>query len=256
MRDLAVAVDLIWALTWRQFTPRNRREGFRLLWIFLEPIGQTAVLMIIFALIGRAPSYGDSFALFLLTGIIVLTAFSDTSMLVRGAISGAAAASRPPALGLFHNAIAQVVFKAVVVVLYTATLLWAVGVVERVPTAPAHPERLVAALALTMLMSFGVGLLRAWAMIFLPAVERVYAILTRALLFISGVFYVPSFMPPQLRDLLAWNPVLHAVELVRLGVYEDYPSIVFSADYLTGVALGVAALGVGLLWMRRARLMG
>ena len=253
---MSVAIDLIWALTWRQFLPRNRQERLRLLWVFLEPIGQTVMLMLIFSLIGRAPSYGDSFALFLLTGILVLTVFSNGSQLVMGAVASAASGTRLPAVGLFHEAIARLLFKAIVAIIYTTVLLWGVGVVERIPTAPVHPMRLAAAFGLLLMMTFGIGLLRAYAVRFVPVIERLYVILSRVLLFISGVFYVPSFMVPPLRDWLAWNPVLQAVEMVRLGVYAEYPTIVFSLDYLIAVALGTTALGTALLWMRRSVLMG
>lgn len=256
MQAFLAALDLIWALFWRQFLPRNRRDGLRLMWIFLEPIGQTAVLMVVFTLIGRTPMVGDSFAMFLLSGIVVLTTFSSGCQAVMGAVAAAGAPSRLPALGLFHEAIARLLFEFFVVAIYFSVLLWGIGVIDRVPTAPAHPLRMVAAFALLFCMSFGVGALRAYAARFAPGVERLYTILSRGLIFVSGIFYVPSFMAPQLRDFLAWNPILQAVELMRLGLYPDYPTIVFSADYLIAFALGTAALGCGLLWRQRAVLLG
>lgn len=253
---LAVALDVIWALTWRQFTPRNRQEKLRLLWVFLEPVGQMMILIVIFRLIGRAPSYGDSFALFLLTGILILTLFTTSSQLVMGAVAGLSSPSRLPTIGLFHEAIARLLFALITAGIYTAFLMWCVGVIDRVSVGPAHPPRVVGAFLWIGTAAFGVGLIRGYCALYLPPVERIYAILSRGLIFVSGVFFAPSFMPPQLRDLLAWNPVLHGVELMRLGVYAEYPTILYAPDYLMGFALGTTALGTMLVWRRRAELLG
>lgn len=253
---MATSASLIWALTWRRFAPQNRRDGLRLVWVFLEPVGQIAVLMVIFSLIGRAPAYGDSFALFLLTGIAVLNLFTSTSQSVAGAIQGLNSAGRLPPVGMFHEAIARVLFALIIVAIYLPALMIGIRIVERVDVGPHHLPPILGALLLTALMAFGVGLLRGYATIFASAIERVYVILSRALLFISGVFFAPSFMPPQIRELLVWNPILHAVELLRLGVYAEYPTIVYDGRFLTWFALASTALGMTLVWRRRAAIMG
>ncbi len=255
-RTLLDSANLVWILLWQGFVPRSRRDGAKLVWIFLEPIGQMAVLMAIFSLIGRTASYGNSFVLFLLTGIVMLTLFTAGSQLVLGAIMGLSSQTRLPAIGLFHEALARIAFKLLVAATYTAALLWGVGAWEGIETWPAHPLRVAGAFFWLGLLAFGVGLLRGYAALFLPALERFYAILARGLIFVSGVFFMPSFMPPQYRDLLAVNPVLHGVELMRLGVYAEYPTIVYDAAYLQNWSLATTALGAALIWCRRADILG
>lgn len=209
-----------------------------------------------FSLIGRMPAYGPSFALFLLSGVATLTLFTAGSGLVSGAVYGLRSSTRLAVIGLFHEAVARTLFNLIVTVIYSAVLLFAIGALQRIDAAPHHVERVAAGFFWTALMGFGVGLLRGYATLFAPVFERLYAILSRVLLFVSGVFYMPSFMPPQLREWLVLNPVLHGVELVRLGLYDQYPTIVYAPDYLRGFALGVTLLGVTLLWRRRAEVMG
>ena len=253
---LRTALDVIWGLTWRQFTPKSRREGFQLLWVFLEPVGQMVILILIFSLIGRVPGYGDSFALFLLTGIVMLTLFTNGSQLVKGAVVSLASPGRLAAQGMFHEAIARIFFKLIVAAIYTPILMIGVGILERVEVMPQNLLQFFGAFFWVGLMAFGVGLLRGYATLFAAPVERIYAILSRGLIFVSGVFFAPSFMPPQLRDWLAWNPLLHGVELMRLGVYAEYPTIVYAPDFLSGFAMGTTALGMALIWRRRAAIMG
>lgn len=249
------ALNLIWTLFWQDFTPRNRRESFKLVWAFAEPAGQLLVLIAVFSLIGRLPGYGNSFALFLMTGIIVLTTFTQTATQVMSAVQGLKGSNRLAAIGAFHEALARLAFQMVVAMFTLIILAVAIAVFTHVETTPHHLHRVGAAFAATALLAFGVGLIRGWAMTFLPFIERVYTILARVLLFVSGVFYVPSFMPPQIRDWLALNPVLHGVELMRLGFYNQYPTIVFSPDYLLTVGLGATSLGMMLVWRNRAQLM-
>lgn len=249
-------LNLVWTLLWRNFLPRNRRESFRLFWVIAEPTGQLAVMIILFSIIGRTAGYGRSFALFLLTGIALLTLFSRGSQVVASAVKDLSSPARLPAIGVFHDAIAKILFEAIVAIAYFVIVAAGIAALQDTPVARQHPERAAAAFLWTALAAYGFGLLRGYMMIAAPPVERIYAILARVLIFVSGVFYVPSFMPEPYRSWLSWNPVLHGVELLRLGVYDQYPTIVYSPDYLIGFALGTTAFGMALVWRNRVRMLG
>ncbi len=249
-------LNLIWTLLWRSFLPRNRRESFQLVWVFAEPIGQLAIMIVVFSIIGRTAGYGNSFALFLLTGIGMLTLFTRGSALVSSSVIGLSGATRLAAVGMFHEPIAKALFKLIVTVTFFVALSYGVSIVSRTRTMPFHPLIVAEAFFWGTLMCFGVGLLRGWASLFMPPIERLYTIFSRVLIFISGVFYVPSFLPDPYRGWLSWNPVVHVVERLRLGVYDQYPSIVFDPGYLMAVSLGSTAFGMALLWRRRAQIMG
>ncbi len=227
----------------------------RCLWVVVEPAGQLAVLILIFTLIGRLPSYGDSFALFLLTGVVMLTIVTRGAQLVTGAVLGLRSPNRLATIGLYDEAVARVLFMLTTAVIYSSALIWAIGAWERQQFFPAHPERVASAFFWAGMLAFGVGLLRGYASRFLPLAERIYAILSRGLIFVSGVFFAPSFMVPQIREILAWNPVLHAVELMRLGMYDEYPTIVYDHVYLASWGLCATALGLGLLWRGRRKVL-
>ena len=59
-------------------------------------------------------------------------------------------------------------------------------------------------------------------------------------------------MPPQIRDFLYYKPVLHIIELFRLGMYDQYPTIIFSQLYLSLFCLISVSLGATLIWHKRA----
>lgn len=249
-------LNLVWVLFRLSFLPRSRRQSFQLVWVFAEPVGQLAVMILLFSLIGRTPGYGDSFALFLLTGIVMLTLFTRGAALASSAITGLSNTVRLPGVGMFHEALAKVLFELVVTAVIMVSLTVAIGAFEGRDVAPYHPLRAAEAFFWCALLAFGFGLLRGYAVQALPVAERIYVILSRVLIFVSGVFFVPSFFPDPYRTWLAWNPILHAVELLRLGMYDQYPTLAYDPLYLRGAALGSTALGMAALWRRRALFMG
>lgn len=255
MGRTATSLNLIWVLTWLKFLPRSRRESAKLFWLFAEPAGQLSILIILFTFIGRSPAYGTSMALFLLTGIVMLNFFQVGSGMVMQAMIQSSNKLRLAPIGVYHDAIASSFFKLITALGYTTILLIGIWFVQGIDVVPKHPLIALQAFLWCTVACLGMGLLRAYVTKFLPLVERIYVTVSRGMIFISGVFFVPSFLPPQIRDWLWYNPVLHIIELFRLGMYDQYPSIMYSQTYLAFFALGTTALGAGLIWRQRSEFM-
>ncbi|MEM6944503.1 MAG: hypothetical protein AAF416_06265 [Pseudomonadota bacterium] len=253
---LITKLNLIWTLFWHRFVPRNRSEGFKLVWVFVEPAAQLAIMLAIFTFIGRSGGYGISFALFLLTGIATLSIVTRGMLLVGGAVQGLRSPRRLPELGIFTDPIAALAFTLFTAVIYTSAIAWGIALWQHVEVMPVDLVRVLLAAFAAAMLAFGLGMVRGYSARFAPVVMRALSIFSRTLLFISGIFYMPSYMPPFIRDWLAWNPVLHAVELMRIGVYgQDYPSVVLDTTYLGATAIGAAAFGMVLLWARRRQVL-
>ncbi|MEM6487065.1 MAG: ABC transporter permease [Pseudomonadota bacterium] len=249
------AVDMIWTMFWLRFTPRNRGETLQLVWVFLEPAGQILVIMMIFAIVGHTAGYGLSFALFLLTGVGTLTMVLRGMGLVSSAIVALRSTKRLAQMGPFADALSAILFKVFTAIGYIALLAWVIGHWQHVEVWPQRPWAVAAALGLAGLLAFGLGLVRGYCHRFAPIVTRTINLCSRALLFLSGTFYVPSFLPPFLREWIAWNPVLHAIELMRYGFYgPGYPNLLLDVRYLALTALGLTAFGVMLVWANRGKL--
>jgi capsular polysaccharide transport system permease protein len=94
-----------------------------------------------------------------------------------------------------------------------------------------HPERAFAAFFLSMWLGFCVGYFNAVVSNLFLMWTKVWGILRLPLLLCSGVFYVPILMPPGIQDILAWNPVLHCVEMLRTAIYLTYEPLL-SVNYV------------------------
>jgi capsular polysaccharide transport system permease protein len=75
--------------------------------------------------------------------------------------------------------------------------------------------------------------------------------INRAMIIVSGAFFVPDFMSPTLRYWISFNPMLHAVALFRTGIYPQYPTLVLDTTYLTTCV--IVAIAIGLVLERVTR---
>ncbi len=91
----------------------------------------------------------------------------------------------------------------------------------------------------------GVGFVNAVVTVFWRSWEKTYAQLTRLLYFVSGIFYVPGMMPDWVRDILAWNPLLHAIDWFRAGFFEVYQPHWLDRSYVAVVAIASLLAGSG-----------
>ena len=118
---------------------------------------------------------------------------------------------------------------------------------------PARPGELMAGFAATSLLGFGFGTVNAVILSLWESWRHVEKILTRPLFFLSGIFYVPSYLPRRAIEWLEWNPVLHAVEWMRNGYYVNYDSTVLDKPYILSVALLLTFVGLAGERLTRSR---
>ena len=108
-------------------------------------------------------------------------------------------------------------------------------------------------LGLISLLAFGVGSVNAAVITVFPAWQRLYAILTRPLVLISGVMFDLEGLPTVVRDVLAWNPVAHGVALFRVGYFYGYRGTFLDLTYLVSCGTLLTLLGLTLEKMVRIR---
>ncbi|MDP9142588.1 MAG: ABC transporter permease, partial [Pseudomonadota bacterium] len=86
------------------------------------------------------------------------------------------------------------------------------------------PLMMFAALLLLYVLGVALGLIfEVYGTVF-PDMRRIFGMAMRPMLFISGLFFSMEMVPHVYRPLLFWNPVLHAVDLVRDAVIHGYTS--------------------------------
>jgi capsular polysaccharide transport system permease protein len=99
----------------------------------------------------------------------------------------------------------------------------------------------------------GVGLIFGALGMVYPFLERVRSVMFRPLFFLSGVWFTANELPPEYREILLYNPILHCTELVRGGWFKSYDPRY--AEPLYAAVWALVLISVGLSIERVARRM-
>ena len=124
-------------------------------------------------------------------------------------------------------------YLVIMVIFYSALIML------KLADFPAYTDQVVFAFFATALLGIGFGTMNAVIASLWDTWAQIERVLTRPLFFISGIFYVPSQLPPEAIAFLKWNPVLHLVEWFREGFYPNYNSFVLDISYPLYIGIGL-----------------
>lgn len=223
-------------------------------WALLEPVLHILMLSLVFAVLmhGRPP-IGTQFFIFYYTGIIPYHVFVHTSSSMTYAVTANGALLQLPLVDTFDVILARGLLELATDVLVAAILLAGFGAVG-LGALPHDFGGVAASVAVVWLLACGFGFVNAVVNAFFKSWDKIWAQLTRILYFCSGIFYVPGMMPDWIRDLLAWNPVLQAVDWFRASFFADYQPHWLDRPYLAAAAVVVLLVGLSLERGLRRRL--
>jgi capsular polysaccharide transport system permease protein len=216
------------------------------LWAIAQPLGGILLLSIVFSLALRTPPLGTSFMLFYASGMIPLTTFRTMSTAISNAItSNRGLLTYPVVTGLdavLAKFLLTMMTQVVIGVILFVVIIWAAGVYVNLDLGAVSLAMLLAGL-----LGLGIGTLNCVLFGFFPTWKKVWSVLTRPLMFVSGVLHTFEAAPPAFQKILWWNPVVHIVGVMRAGFYGTYDTSYISIPYVLGVALTTLVIGAYLL---------
>lgn len=220
------------------------------LWAIITPALGVALLVMIFTLAGRQPPYGQSLALFFATGFLTYDFYKKLSDSLMNVINSNKALFLYPVVIETSAIIARFVLISLT---YFVIMCFFYGVLIILDLAnfPSFPINLCLAFISIALLGLGIGIMNLFIISVWQTWRNIWKIVTRPLFFISGIFFVPSFLPEYVLDYLKWNPVLHLIEGVRTAYYANYDSRVLDYSYI--LILSFVLIVIGLLGERLLR---
>ena len=245
---------VIFALALRELRARAGGRWLGLLWLLFEPLMHMAVLLAMFTYIRHFSRPGLEVPVFLIVGIVPFFLFRSVALRVGDSI--------PANRGLFNyrqvkpadTLVARAVVETMLHLGVLLSLLAGLGWVGY-QWWPARPLEFIGILGLLLAFSFGVALVIAVATLRRPKVRAVVGVLFFPLYLLSGVIFPLQSVSPEIRSWLAWNPLLHFVDLGRSTFIARYHALP-EADpgYAAAWTLGALALGLALYRVDRHRL--
>ena len=256
VNPLAQQGRIILALILRETKTRFGRARFGYLWVLFEPLAHIGIMITLITLFSHSslPPVGTNFALFYFTGIIPFHLFTHTISHMINSVPENRPLLQLPLVRTFDVFVARGALELVTELSVAAILIlgfYCIGLF----TPPDNVAGIALAMALIWATAFGLGLLFSVVNAFFPGFERIWGAFSSILYFTSGTFYIPRMMPESIRDVLAWNPVLQAIELIRSSYF--YTPFPFWLDVRYMYACAFGALAAGLVAQRafRAKLM-
>lgn len=247
-KRLSAKVFLLKEMVVRDLRSRYAGSGLGLAWVVLHPILWMVLYSAVFSVILRVPVDGEyaGFPEFLMAGLLPwmaiqegisrsASALPDNAMMVKKAVF--------PIETLVLSAVLAAVVNQLVAFLVFAVYLSFIGhlsiwILLAVP-----------ALALQVLLTYGIGCLAATVTAFVRDAGHAIGILLTVVFFATPIVYPASMVPARFRPILDANPVAHLVGWYRAAftLHELPPA--GSVLYLTIFAALAALLG-GLLFLR------
>ena len=93
-------------------------------------------------------------------------------------------------------------------------------------------------------LGIGVGLTSSAISYYIPLWSWIWSRISRMLIFTSGVFYIADKMQYRIREIIVWNPILHAIDWFRIGLYGNYPDFILDKHYLISWSVGSLLVGI------------
>lgn len=248
--SIEVLRDVVFALFIREIKTRFGIYRLGLLWAIMEPMVFVLLMSTIRSIRSSEGLFGGEthtipVPLFFMLGYIPFQLFSKLLTQSAAAIN----ANK----GLFHyrqvrpidallsRTLLEVLISSSVLLLLMFTFWW-FGFNSTV----AVPLKFLAAFFLLTLLGSGIGMILCVGQLRFPELSKLIPLLIRPLFFISGLFFSLNDIPTQYHHYLLWNPILHAIELMRSACYPTYTADSVSLGYLGVLALVAIFFGLAM----------
>jgi ABC-type polysaccharide/polyol phosphate export systems, permease component len=214
-------------------------------WLVLEPAMHIGFISVVWSMLRRNSMGGIGMAMWIILGMLAFFLFRRTAVQTMHALDCNKAffafrQVRPFDVALVRGGVeAFSMFFISLLILGTAAMLGRNII-------PDDPLKVLLALAGLWLFGLGYGLVTSVCMRLVPDSGHIFQILMMPLYLISGVIMPLVYLPMPYRGWLLWNPLVHGLELVRLGFFSNYHTMDVNFSYLYAWALGSIALGLAL----------
>lgn len=241
-------VRTIIALILREMQARYGNSPGGYVWALVEPVGALLILSLLFSVMLRSPSLGNSFVLFYATGFLPFVLFNSVSNVTTNALNYSRALLTYPVVIWFDAVIARVILTTLTSLVVAYVIFFSIlSLLDTGTILKFGP--MLSAYSAAVLLGLGIGLVNAVIIGFFPVWQSVWSILTSPLFLISAILYIYEDIPRFGQDILWWNPLIHITGTMRTGFYSMYEPQYISLTYVFTTALILIVMGI--LLMRR-----
>lgn len=234
---------VIRALLLREMTTRFGKYRMGFFWMLLEPVFSVIFIGLILGTILERTVPEIPYAFFLLNGFVFLKLFTGPMSSALNALSSNQNLLVYPAVRPLDPFLARFAFE-LLTSLFSFLVFCIVGAWLGVDFSLTQLHILLACFIITWVAGCGLGLIFGVGAAHFREVEKIVPILQRPLLFISAILIPFSTLPGAARAVLAYNPLVHTIEISRKSLFPYYFAEDVNLTYPSAFAVVVAAIGL------------
>lgn len=247
MEGLVVQGRVVQALMLREVKTRFGKERLGYLWAVIEPSLYVLVFVALLSYRQRPIPGGMNIVLFMITGITPFMLFQGTVTRSLNAVYSNQQLLYFPQVKIIDFFVSRVLLEFITWIVVFALLIFvtsAFGVEVQIH----DPLGVVACIALAAFLGFSFGLTLGVLVPLWPTLERLVPyVFIKPLFFTSGLFFTADMVPPDLRELLLLNALLHLSELLRTAFFAGFESRHGDWNYVIMQSVVMAAIGLTML---------
>lgn len=241
---------VIGALMVRELVTRFGRENIGFLWIMVEPLLFAGLVGIVWRFMHGPEEHGVSVVAFIASGYIPLTLF-------RNAVSRSIRVFTVNGSLMYHRQIKVLdfIFVRFLIEMIGAMMAYAfIGILlitfNEAPM-PADLGALLFGWFLYCLFSFSLCLVLAPLSEMSDVLEKLLPVTTYIMIPFSGTFNMLSWLVPEAQNVMYYSPFVHAMELMRYGIFGDRVNAQWNVA--VPIAASLVFMVIGLAMCRRVR---
>jgi len=238
-----IQVRVIGALILRETRVRYGRSQFGYLWALGEPVAYVAAFSAMFTFTGSHAPFGNSMPLFYALGILPFSLFRNLGNQLMMSFEANEALLSFPIVMELDTVYARTILEAATMLVVMTLILSTIVMFSDAPP-PNNPLKMAIAVFGLVILGFGVGLINAVVVSIFKSWQNVYSMMAIPLLLTSGVFYSLETLPTKVSEFLSWNPIVHGVEGMRDGYFNNYRAGALDISYLFWWGLALTLIGL------------
>lgn len=243
-----IQLDVIYALLLRELSSRFGKSRGGFIWVMVEPIAHLVVPVITFGFIRQRMVPGVEYPVFLAYGFLPFLLFKAVCLQIVDGVNAAQGLLSYRQVMLTDVFIARAIAYAVIQAIVFTVVLAGLALLGY-DVLPVRPLEFAGVLGLTALFAFGLGVVFAALASLIPDSRSLIHVIFMPLYFISGILFPVTRFPDEWVRLMAFNPVLHIVELTRTMALDGYVAVKYTTLFYPA-ALALVTTMIGLMLYR------
>ena len=254
MNNAFINTIVVWkALFLRESLDRffGNRAGWA--WLIIEPSIHIAFMCWVWSMLRHNTMGGIDMVVWIIIGMISFFLFRRTAVQTLHARDCNKAFFMFRQVRPFDVAISRATVEAFSMFFISLVIILITLLIGR-KIIPEDPLSLLFALLALWLLGLGYGLITSIGMRLIQDLGHIFQIIMMPLYLVSGVILPVTSVPYPYRNWLLYNPLVHGIELARLGFFTNYNTLDVSFFYLYSWVFILISIGMGLYKLLETRM--